>query len=73
MGCSAAETVANDDSPNAASAREDRAKALRVLCFCFMLCVSISVFVKKVVNRGHGSQDQLVRSSLHSCKLLLPP
>lgn len=28
-----------------------------------MLCVLISVFVKKGVNRDHGSQDRLVRSS----------
>jgi hypothetical protein len=53
MGGSAAETVANDDRPNAVSAIDDRANALRVMWLCFMLCVSISVFVKKMIHRGH--------------------
>jgi hypothetical protein len=84
MGGSAAETVANDDRPNAVSAIDDRANALRVMWFCFillfvclfgvwMLCVSISVFVKKVIHRGHGSHDRLVRSSCILAILLLPP
>ena len=38
-----------------------------------MLCVSVSVFVKKVIHRGHGSHDRLVRSSCILAILLLPP
>jgi hypothetical protein len=38
-----------------------------------MLCVSISVFVKKVINRGHGSHDRLLHSSCILAILLLPP
>jgi hypothetical protein len=34
IGGSAAETVPNDDRPNAVSAMDDRAKALRDLWFC---------------------------------------
>ena len=38
-----------------------------------MLCVSISVFVEKVIHRGHGSHDRLVRSSCILASSFSPP
>jgi hypothetical protein len=47
MGGSAAKTVANDERPNAVSAIDDRANALRVMWFCFILlfvCLEFGCF-----------------------------
>ena len=38
-----------------------------------MLWVSISVFVKKVIHRGHGSHDRLVRSICVLASCHFPP
>jgi hypothetical protein len=55
IGGSAAKTVLNDDRANAVIAMDDRAKALRVMYFCFifvcLFCV-LFVFLTKICVRS---------------------